>query len=675
MKTKLLLCILVALNVLSMQFARAVAPTADEMTLSHQWAANHFETGPESKDAQPFFSFVYDDRPSAELLKTWELKRTTRQLDDKRTESTLTYTDPKTGLVLRCVGVEYKDFPTVEWTLYFKNAGDKNTPILADIQAIDFQFVRPAEGEFTLHTNRGDFCSPDSYEPLTEPLGPNAAKQFAPAGGKGTNVQFPYWNIEMPGGGVLVAVGWPGQWSAKFNRDAATALRVRAGQELTRFTLHPGEEVRSPLVVLQFYKGDCIRSQNVWRRWMFAHNLPQPGGQPLRPMSIFCSGGFFEGLKVSEATEKLFIDTLLKEKIHLDYWWMDAGWYPCGSWPETGTWEPDPERFPQGIKAISDYVHARNIKLIVWFEPERAAANTWLTKNHPEWIFGGANGGVVNLGNPEAWKWIVEHFNKLITEQGIDLYRQDFNIDPLGFWRGNDAADRQGITENKYVCGYLAYWDEIRRRHPGMLIDSCSGGGRRNDLETLRRAVPLLRSDYQSFAGDPAYITGNQCQTYGISSWIPYYGTGVYYSPVRMVESFRSHQCPSFGLCVDVRKNDTDWDLYRRLHQQWLETAGYMLGDYYPLTPYSLGEDRWIAWQFDQPEKAEGMIQAFRRTQSIYESIRVKLRGLEPDAVYLVKNLDEDASAEIPGRELMDKGLFIVLKDQPGSALITYKKK
>ena len=93
----------------------------------------------DTKAAEPFFSFTYDAKPSAELLKTWELKRASRQLDDKRTEHTLTYADPKTGLTIRCVGIEYRDFPTLEWTLYFKNAGRKDTPILADIQALDIQ--------------------------------------------------------------------------------------------------------------------------------------------------------------------------------------------------------------------------------------------------------------------------------------------------------------------------------------------------------------------------------------------------------------------------------------------------------------------------------------------------------------------------------------------------------
>ena len=149
----------------------------------------------------------------------------------------------------------------------------------------------------------------------------------------------------------------------------------------------------------------------------------------------------------------------------------------------------------------------------------------------------------------------------MLTREGIDLYRQDFNIDPLAYWRANDTPDRQGLTEMRHVEGYLAYWDELRRRHPGLLIDTCASGGRRNDLETLRRALPLLRSDYQAFDGNPAFALGNQGHTYGLSSWIPYYGQGVYFTDRDYVYSVRSYLSPAFGICADVRKPGVDWPL------------------------------------------------------------------------------------------------------------------
>ena len=43
---------------------------------------------------EPPFSFVYDGKASAELLKEWPCERTSRKLDEQRTERTSVWTDP-----------------------------------------------------------------------------------------------------------------------------------------------------------------------------------------------------------------------------------------------------------------------------------------------------------------------------------------------------------------------------------------------------------------------------------------------------------------------------------------------------------------------------------------------------------------------------------------------------
>ncbi|MHB8972970.1 MAG: NPCBM/NEW2 domain-containing protein [Pirellulaceae bacterium] len=625
-------------------------------------------------DSAPPFSFVYAGRPSSELLGGWQLTRQTRQLDEQRTEHVVTYRDPESGLVVRCVAVAYEDFPTVEWTLYLQNAGTADSPLLQDIQALDITLRRGPGSEFALHHLRGDSCTPDSYEPSTTILEPNIQKRFSPAGGRPTNGAWPYWNIQWGMQGMIASLGWPGQWAAEFARDAGDALHVRGGQELTHFSLHPGEEVRTPLVVLQFYAGDRVGSQNVWRKWMLTHNIPRTDGHAPPPMFTSCSGGFFPGLKCNETDEFTFIDTLTQHGIKLDYWWMDAGWYPCDAWPQVGTWQVDASRFPRGLKAISDHVHAQGTKLILWFEPERVAPNSWLYDTHPEWLLGPDGGTkLLNLGNATGRAWLIEHIDALLAQEGIDLYRQDFNMDPLEYWRAADTPDRQGITEIRHVEGYLAYWDELQRRRPGMLIDSCASGGRRNDLETLRRAVPLLRSDYQSFAGDPNYALGNQCHTYGLSSWIPYYGQGTYYNPDELVYSVRSHYCPAFGFCVDVRREGTDWAQFGRLVDEWRALAPCLLGDFYPLTPYSLADDAWIAWQFHVAETGAGVVQVFRRPKSFYSAVQFKLRGLDPAASYELTNMDVPGTTVLTGRELAEVGLPVAIDRQPAAVVIKYQ--
>jgi alpha-galactosidase len=81
-----------------------------------------------------------------------------------------------------------------------------------------------------------------------------------------------------------------------------------------------------------------------------------------------------------------------------------------------------------------------------------------------------------------------------------------------------------------------------------------------------------------------------------------------------------------------------------------------------------------MAWQFDRPDLQEGLVQAFRRENCFYEGARLKLKGLESQGRYTVKNLDTNESQTISGQELMEKGLLVAISEIPGTAVITYKK-
>ena len=58
---------------------------------------------------------------------------------------------------------------------------------------------------------------------------------------------------------------------------------------------------------------------------------------------------------------------------------------------------------------------------------------------------------------------------------------------------GPITQDRQGITEIRYVEGMYTFLDELQQRHPDLIIDNCASGGRRLDLEMIRRSVTLTR--------------------------------------------------------------------------------------------------------------------------------------------------------------------------------------
>ena len=647
----------------------AVEVKPEEMAEAGQFMAARFD---EKSFAEPVFSFVYDGKASKDFLGNWTFKSDTVSLDEYRKQTVLTYTDPATKLEVRCIAVQWLSFPVVEWTVYLTNKSDANSPLIENLRAID-TLLHPSEKEpIVLHYNHGDDCSINSFAVKQSDMAAGSEMQFAPVGGRPTNGQWPYYNFNIADKGFLLAVGWPGQWSSKFSRDDA-GLNLNAGQEKTHFVLLPGEEVRTPLIAMMFYTGDWIRGQNLWRQWMIKHNIPKDHGKPLSlPFFAACSSHqFSEMTKANEQSQKDFIEGYLKRGLKLDYWWMDAGWYVGAeekNWGWTGTWEVDrrPHRFPNGLRAVSDYAHSKGVKIIVWFEPERVAGGTWLAETHPDWVLGGPKGGLLNLGNPEAFDWLVNHIDKIIKEEGIDLYRQDYNIDPLKFWRENDAEDRQGMTENKYVMGYLAYWDLLQKRNPGMLIDSCASGGRRNDLETMRRSVPLLRSDY---IFEPV---GNQAESCGLSLWLPFYGTG--FSTPNGCDDYtlRSNMCPANIGCFDVRGQLNDTQIAKH-YKDWVEIAPNYFGDFYPLTAWNVAETDWIAWQFNRTDRG-GFVSAFRRGKCYFRSAEFKLNDLDPTADYRIENTDTNQPVIKTGAELMEKGVVVEIPEQPGAVLLKYSK-
>lgn len=665
----------------------AVEPTPDEMIAARQWMAARFQAGPDTKDAAIPFSFVYDGRPSDELLKTWSVTQTSRPCDDNRIEHTLTYSDPTSGLELRCVGIEYGDFPAVEWVLYFKNTSQNDTPILADIQALDVQLKRAAPGDFLVHHAKGSEATLTDYAPLVDQLAPDAKLAIYSHGipsGLSSQEALPMFNVECDGHGVIAGLGWTGPWKAAFQRDSETTLQIQAGMDHTHLLLHPGEQIRSPRVLLLFWKGDRNRAQNLWRRLILAHYSPRPGGKPFAGLIGDANWGSWMPADTHIAEINCWGDN----DMPVDCYWMDAGWADMtNGWAAHQSQHvPDKKLFPNGLQPVSDAAHQRGMKFLLWFVPESAWPGVGIVAEHPEWMpepfsckeYGNQTFYHLDHGNPEINQFMIDHFSKIIADYGIDVFRQD----GTNIWPKDTGPDRSGISQIRFLEGFYAFWDGLLKNHPNLLIDNCACGGRKLDLETISRSIALWRSDAQaSGLFDPV---SNQIYNQGLFPWIPLSAGAVPMGSPVSAYAMRSAYCPAMVLAwpminiTDLDKerwSQKDVDLLRRLLKEYIAVRPYTFGDYYPLMPQSLEQTVWAAWQFDRPDLAEGMVQAFRRKDSIYESIHAKLHGLDPNAIYTVSNLDLGDTIEMTGRMLLERGLPIAINDQPGAVIITYKKK
>ncbi len=676
-------------------FAASHADT--ELKSRADWVTTHFGT---NTAALPF-SFSYGGQASAALLPAWKLQPGLPNPAGPRRLRSMRLTDPATGLMIQCDVTEYTNHPAVEWVLFFENTSHKNTPVLEQILALDLPLEAPATNA-VVHYAKGATCSMDDFQPLTEPMVPGARLHLQAGGGRSSSDFLPFFNWEtLARGGVVIGLGWSGEWAADFTQPEPQRTRVQAGLALTHLKLHPGERIRSPRVALLFYDGDWVDGQNQWRRFLLAQHRPMVNGRPLEPPILNAYWG-----AVRAADHLANIKAIVASNLPVDYYWIDAEWFGRGPWwQNAGNWQVNKDFYPDGFKPLSDLLHQSGRKFLLWFEPERVCEGTpwaaeldpwllavppvkrvyrWEKQTYPDWVKSESlrnqikeNDRLLNLGIPEARRFLAEFISDRIKEGGLDCYRHDANIAPLEFWRAADAPDRQGMTEIRWVEGLYAFWDELLRRHPQLIIDNCASGGRRIDLETTGRSTPFWRTD---FPGDPA---GKQCHTYGLSFWVPINSTGAV-TPGRDSDyAWRSTISSSvvFSLFNGSEASQTNPPLggfpignAKAALDQYLRIQPCFLGDYYALTPYSKALDVWMAWQFHRPDRGEGLVQAFRRDHSFYESARFKLRGLEANARYRVANLDTPETKEMTGRELMDKGLSVSITNQPGAAMITYRE-
>jgi alpha-galactosidase len=665
--------------------------------------------------ASPPFSFSYAGQPSESLLRQWPVTRSNVSSSPGRFEELITWRAPTGELQVQAAFVVYESFGAIEWTVTFSNPSTRPSQQLQAVLAADTIVNGSPTAPYVLHHFKGSAQRADDYSPQTSPLTPGQEQLLFPVGGRPSNGTWPYFNISWGDRGVMVAVGWPGQWTTQLLVDEHEGLRFQAGMTSADPVLSPygdiadarlldtyleaGEEVRTPLIVIMQWSADSwLLAQNKWRRWMVDYNLPRFGGSLPTPI-LPTTGGLT--LFPNQSQELSAIATYSGRGTTRDHggffthWWVDAGWYeiPSGlpnGWSQqwsngVGNWFPDPKRFPDGMRPTFQQALDHDMKSVLWSEPERVGIGTELFEKHQDWLIAPPDptsdfSFLLDFGNADAWAWSVERFDTIITNQvaqghELDVFRQDFNMDPLDYWNAKDAPDRIGMTQVKHVTGHLAFWDELRTRHPHLWIDSCASGGRRNDLETMRRSVPLLRSDYQF---EP---TGNQCQTYGISLWLPYYGTGV--GPQSTHDGawgsgqyvVRSSIAPSYASSVDVgTATDEDWALLRTMNEEFLRIQDDLLySDFYPLTEFSLENDVWMALQFDRPAAGSGVVLIFRRPHA-EDAMRFLLQGLDAGSRYQIENFDTNTKEVLSGKSLMQKGLELSLPDAPASAILHYER-
>lgn len=636
---------------------------------------------------KPEWSFTYGGAIHRGIPAGWAIESNNEPSADGARQVTTTYArEPGTGLEMSVIETTYRDFPVVEWTLAFENKGTADTPRFTRIAPGDFAFACADAAKLTLWRGIGESKQhpppqddAGNYSYVRKDLSVGGVERMGSRGGFPNWMGFPYFRLYTPKGGWTVAIGWQGQWTAEVSRVSST-VRVEARQETVDFYLKPGEKVIAPTVtVMEFSDADDV--VNGWRRFMRRWILPRAkdGVRPIRPI-LGVDGDGCGGVLYGRMLEKRHLEQIrqLHEKgFRFDIWWIDAGWYQriAGkdkdgvnhSWySEVGDWTCDQKRFESGSFAkISEALAECGAVLTLWHEPERVSemCGTFFEKTRPYLVEGGYRTcRRYDLTRADARAFMSKTIGDSIRDNKVGFYREDCNQTVSDGWRDLEkqrADGRRGLVENQHVQARFKFWEHLRSVNPDMYFDICAGGGRRNDLSTLRfPSVPLHYTDI----GYTNHVM--KCRYHHMcNEWLFFR---------KNIDSFFHTRVVNGQRMIDRRKAVVDlahqhmtkaaYLLDEKTHaaeerefiRAWRQVADYLVdGDYYLLTPEIFGDDCWWVTEFKNPYGDDGFFQVVRHPKAANDVLEVLPRGVKVGVRYAVKDLFSGAKTEFTGGEAL----------------------
>ncbi|MGW4471528.1 alpha-galactosidase [Nonomuraea sp. NPDC004354] len=297
-----------------------------------------------------------------------------------------------------------------------------------------------------------------------------------------------------------VALAWSGSWrlTAQRRPEGDVAVTTGFGHDGPAWVLEPGESLVTPPALGLYSDGGYGAASRAWHDYARHHVLPTP---------------FEERPVLYNSWEATWFDVREDGQIELarraadlgvELFVVDDGWFGARTDDKRGLgdWWPNPDRFPQGLTKLFDTVRELGMRAGLWVEPEMVNPDSDLYRERPDWVLHYQdrrrdtlrNQLVLNYGRPDVRAWAVGWLSGLVSEYGLDYFKWDMNrsFTQAGWTEAGERADLLWIEHTR---GVYEVMDTLRERHPGLRIESCSGGGGRVDFGIMRRTDEMWTSD------------------------------------------------------------------------------------------------------------------------------------------------------------------------------------
>ncbi len=304
-------------------------------------------------------------------------------------------------------------------------------------------------------------------------------------------------------------------WSGNHEQFADTVADGRTmigGSELlgpAEVVLQSGEGYTTPALFAAYSDRGLDGISEAFYSWFRSrphHVLPAastglPAGKP-RPVVL----NTWEAVYFDHKLDTLIELAESAAELGVERFVLDDGWFRGrrDDHAGLGDWYVDETLWPDGLTPLIEAVNSHGMEFGLWVEPEMVNLDSDVARAHPDWIVGPAvlshkNGGrpplewrhqhIIDLVNPAAWQYVFERIDALLGENNIKYLKWDQNRDLSEHGHAGRAS-----VHAQTLAAYRLF-DELRKAHPGVEIESCSSGGARVDLGILERTDRIWGSD------------------------------------------------------------------------------------------------------------------------------------------------------------------------------------
>jgi alpha-galactosidase len=471
-------------------------------------------------------------------------------------------------------------------------------------------------------------------------------------------------------------LAWSGSWHFTIERTSSDQCRVVGGLNPFDFSyrLAPGESLDTPPFFVGFTGGGLGEASRILHQFQLEQIVP--GSPHARHRPVLYNSWEATEFNVDEAGQMALAEQAAR--LGVERFVVDDGWFGQRNNDHAGLgdWYVNPQKFPHGLKPLIDRVHSLGMDFGLWVEPEMVNPDSDLYRKHPDWVMNFAarprtearNQLVLNLARDDVKEYIFSWLDRLVTDNDVALLKWDYNRNwSEPGWPEAPLAHQKRIW-NRYVQNLYEIIDRLRRKHPGLEIEGCSGGGARVDLGMLRRVDQVWPSD-NTDALDRLTIQYGFTEAYTphvMMSWVTDVPNGINGRVTPLPFRFLVAMTGSLGIGGNLNKwTDDDISIatkmisfYKRIRGTVQDGKLYRLGS--PM------ESDFSAVQYESQDSRQVVLFAFLHSQQFGRSMPLlHLRGLAADATYSLSTIDdklEEKTERVSGAYLMHHGIQLRLR-------------